>query len=367
MRETQQLSDEKSRLETLLSDVPVGVLLCSGDHALAYYNTQAADLLAASAAPGLDRKLFDYLREGPVRHAHDRLIATGDADAATDLLCTTALGAKALAARMRLIPGARGLAPAYVLTMQDVTADLTAHARRETLVGEILDRVRRPAANLSALIAVFPKAEAAPDRLDSALCQEIAALSQAVTELARRHDEAGQEGWPLIQTRAADLADGLKAHLEGEGAMLATTSADLLLRCNEFEIISLFDGIALHLREELNGSDMSMRIEEEVSGAMIRLCWQGKALGIAELDRWLAEPLDQAVPEISCRSVLAAHGTEIWPEPGAQGQQSLCLPIRQARRATTRPKPIVRNVVYDFDLLSRARSDKVADSPLQKT
>ena len=111
MRETQRLSQEKSRLETLLSDVPVGVLLVSGDHTLAFYNTPAVDLMAAGVSPGLDRRLFDYLREGPIRHAHDRLIATGDADAATDLLCTTATGARVLAARMRLTPGGQGSAP----------------------------------------------------------------------------------------------------------------------------------------------------------------------------------------------------------------------------------------------------------------
>ncbi|MEZ5796850.1 MAG: 3'-5' exonuclease [Paracoccaceae bacterium] len=96
---------------------------------------------------------------------------------------------------------------------------------------------------------------------------------------------------------------------------------------------------------------------------MIRLVWAGQPLPIGLLDRWLDQPLDRAVPEIACRSVLAAHATEIWPEPfGAL--QSLCLPIRQARRVTQRPKPVQRKVVYDFDLLSRARTDRVADTPL---
>jgi DNA polymerase-3 subunit epsilon len=40
------------------------------------------------------------------------------------------------------------------------------------------------------------------------------------------------------------------------------------------------------------------------------------------------------------------------------------LPIRQARRAVQRPKPVQRSVVYDFDLLDKARSDKVADTAL---
>lgn len=365
MRETQRLSDEKSRLETLLSDVPVGVLLCSGDHTLAFYNTQAVDLMAAGTAPGLDRKLFDYLRDGPVRHAHDRLIATGDPDAATDLLCTTLVGAKVLQARMRLTPGGQNSAPGYVLTLRDVTADLSAHARRDALLAEVFDRVRRPSANLATLMEVIPEGAAGPDRMDTALRQEVAALAHAVTELSTRHDESRQDGWPLAQTRASDLADGLKARLEGQNVPLTAHAADILLRANGFEIISLLDGIALHIRETLNAQDLSLTIEEEDSGAMIRLCWQGPPVSIAALDRWLAEPLDASVPEIPCRTVLATHATEIWPEPAPQGRQSLCLPIRQARRVTIKPKPVIRTVVYDFDLLSRARTDKVADTRLE--
>ena len=365
MRETQRLSEEKGRLETLLSDVPVGVLLCSADHSLAFYNSQAIDLMGAGTLPGLDRKLFDYLRTGPVRHAHERLLATGDADAATDLLCTTIAGAKVLSARMRLTPGGQGSAAGYVLTLRDVTADLSAHAKREALMAEVFDRLRRPAANLSTLMEVIPEGEAGPGRLDAALRQEVSALARAVTELSRRHDEAGQDGWQLVQTRASDLADGLNARLEGEGIALTTHAADLLLRCNGFEVISLLDDMALHLGSAAGARELTLTIEEEDSGAMIRLCWQGRPAGIGDLDRWLAEPLDKSVPEIPCRSVLASHSTELWPEPMGQGRYALCLPIRQARRVTARPKPVIRTVVYDFDLLSRARSDKVADTPLE--
>jgi DNA polymerase III subunit epsilon len=109
---------------------------------------------------------------------------------------------------------------------------------------------------------------------------------------------------------------------------------DLLLRCNGFEILSLLDDIALHLVHGSGAMALSLQIMEEDSGAMIRLCWTGQPLGIGDLDRWLTEPLDRSVPEIPCRSVLTSHGTELWPEPLPDGRQSLCLPIRQARRAT---------------------------------
>ncbi|MDX5350379.1 MAG: DNA polymerase III subunit epsilon, partial [Paracoccaceae bacterium] len=71
-RETLRLGTEKARLEALLSDVPVGVILCSADHALVFYNGPAAAIIGTGRAggleAGLDRKLFDYLHAAPLRH-----------------------------------------------------------------------------------------------------------------------------------------------------------------------------------------------------------------------------------------------------------------------------------------------------------
>ncbi|MCE5975234.1 PAS domain-containing protein [Sinirhodobacter sp. WL0062] len=102
-RETTRLAREKERLEALLSDVPVGALLCTAEHQLVFYNGQAVDLLGGAPAPGLDRRVFDYLYQPPVLHAYERLIETADPDAASDLLCATVADGKVLAARMRLL------------------------------------------------------------------------------------------------------------------------------------------------------------------------------------------------------------------------------------------------------------------------
>lgn len=47
------------------------------------------------------------------------------------------------------------------------------------------------------------------------------------------------------------------------------------------------------------------------------------------------------------------------------GVSTVRLPIPNARRATTRPAPIQREVVYDFDLLSKARNAGVLESTLE--
>ena len=364
-RETARLSAEKTRLEALLSDVPVGVLLCSGDHTLAFYNGQGVDLLGTGGAAGLDRNLFDYLHAGPVRHAYQRLLATGDSDAASDLLCTTTSGARVMAARMRLLEAEHGAgAPGYVLTLRDVTADLNAYAKREGLLADFFDLMRRHAANLSSLLAVQPEGAPIVAAVDQALRLEVQAFSSDVTDLTHRHDDSRSEGWPLALTRASDLLDGLTARMHSDGLTVTSQCDPLLLRCNGFEVIGLLAVLAKELSARCGHRDFAVSLTEDGTDAMIRLGWQGAALPLAELERWLDEAIDASTPDVSGRAVLQRHATDIWPE-SRDGLHALCLPIRAARRDRGRPKPVARAVVYDFDLLSKARNAPVADSRLQ--
>lgn len=365
-RETDRLSGEKERLETLLADVDAGVVLCSADHLLAFYNGQAVDLIGAgTVAPGLDRSLFDFLRDGPIRLAHERLLATGDTDAASDLLCATLTGSRVLSARMRLVQADGQAVPGYVLTLRDVTADIAAHARREALLTEVFDRIRRPVANLSTLLAAMPEQTDATARMDQALRQEVARLTTAVTDLTRKYDEGRADGASLTMTRASDLLDGVRARLEDSGLRAKTEAANLLLRCNGFEVISLFAGLAEGVAADGLARDFRLHVAEDGTGAMMRLIWQGQALPMAKLERWLDAPLENGFAQIRRRQVLATLGTEIWPESAGAGDAGLAMPIPEARRVVRRPSPIQRPVVYDFDLLSKARNEKVQDARLQ--
>jgi DNA polymerase-3 subunit epsilon len=364
-RETLRLGTEKARLEALLSDVPVGVILCSADHALVFYNGPAADIIGTGRAggleAGLDRKLFDYLHAAPLRHAYDRLLATGDPDAVSDLLCTTTVGARVLAARMRnLGEGAQG----YVLTLRDITGDMAAEARREAMLEGALDSLRRPAAALSTLVGVMPD-DALPAPMQTALREETQRLSQAVTRFGTAREDSQAEAGALPATRASDLTEGLSARLAAHGITVEAQAADLILRCNGYEILTLLEGLALHLADRAEGRGMTLAVEEEATGAAIRLSWTGPRAGVGELDRWLADPLSPDLPDRPARSVLASHATEIWPE-AAGDRSALCLPIRQARRAVARPKPVARKVVYDFELLSPARTDRLAEARLDR-
>jgi DNA polymerase III subunit epsilon len=366
-RETARLTSEKSRLEALLSDVPVGVLLCSAEHQMVFYNGQAVDALGAG---GLDRGLFEYLREAPVRHAYARLRDTADPDAASDLICATADGARILSARMRLVP-TDAPEPGYVLTLRDVTADLAAQGRREALMTDVFDRLRRAAANLQTIVsAQSGSPEQSGDAggaspLGSALSREVSALTQSVEGLSARREAERQDSPANIVLRASDLIDGLRARLGALGFAVEDRSDPILLRCNAFEIIGLMGALAAQVAATQGLTAFALSVTEDGPDAMLRLEWDGPSMPVGQMDRILGQSLGPDAAGASGRDVLAAHATEVWPEHASGGRAALCLPLALARRAVRRPKPIARAVVYDFDLLSKSRNSAIADTRLE--
>lgn len=341
-RETSRLSSEKALLETLLADVPVAVLLCTADYQMVFYNGQAVSVLEAVGAPGLDRNLFDYLREGPVRHAYERLARLGDPEATSDLICTTTASGRLLSGRMRVLARTQAeRRPGFVLTLRDVTAEHATHTAREALLAEIFDRLRRPGADL-------------------------ATLSAAIAELGQRYEEGGHLDWhPLAEVRARDLMDGIAAQFDALGLTLVTEAPELILRCDGFELALLFRSLGQRLVAGGHARSFTLRLtEEDGPGAVLDLIWQGPPLPGGDLDAWLGETLDADAPELTARAVLDAHATRARVERPADGLGAVRLPIPNARRATRRPAPIERDVVYDFDLLSKARSAGVLESRL---
>lgn len=368
-RETARLSSEKARLETLLADVPVAVLLCTAEHQLVFYNGQASDLLGAGLAPGLDRNLLDYLREGPVRHAYERLIQANDPDVVSDLLCATTGTSRLLAGRMRVLGRSEWSenpsAPGYVLTLRDVTADMAAHASREALLAEIFERVRRPAAELQAMLE-RDRRTAGEDAPGPGATAAMSAVLDAIAELGERHDALREDWRPLAHTRSEDLADGLGAKLEDLGLGLKCEGPALLLRCDGFQMVSLLAALAQRLAAAGHARSFRLLLEEEQGpGAHVDLAWCGEQVTGSALEGWMLEPLDAATPELSGRDVLLTHGVKLAPVKLAGGWSAVRLPVRNARRAGHHPPPMCRTVVYDFELLSKARNDVVAEARLE--
>ncbi|WP_434290411.1 exonuclease domain-containing protein [Celeribacter sp. SCSIO 80788] len=368
-QETTRLVEEKQKLTALSAEMPHGVVLLSGLHKIAFYNGAAAELLSADHPPGLDHSIFDLLRARPILSAYARLCAGEGGDGhVLPLTVATVHGAEVLSARMRLMhaPDEGDISPPYVLTLDDVTADLALHAEREKLLSRLFDRLRPSLTALSTALAARAEESGQNDpRLDAALTSEIGRLTAEVATLDAEYEAHKSDWWPMAQVRASELCDALTAQLAEEDIPLAADNSDpLALTLDAVQIVTLFTHVARRLSAEGARAFSFLISRDEGGGAMLALGWSGEPLSVDLLENWLREPLDVGLADMTGRDILDAHGTEAWPEFGRGSRAVLKLPIREARRLRRSFGDGRRTATYDFDLLSRTPPKELMDSPL---
>lgn len=374
---TEELNTQSSRLMALLSDIQTGLLVCSPSHQLVFYNGPSIELLSDTGRPRLDRSIFDLLRAGPIKQTYARLLSAPDGQQDAELLVSTTRCAKSLAAHMRLFSGALGIGetPGYVLTLRDVTADLALHTRRERMLAETIAAVRQPAGNLKTMLEVRTSLEGeagAADRasLDAAIMDEARALTGTIQTVSDEFDASLTTWWPMQDVRAADLIDGLRGHLSDDSPALDAPPVDLVLRCDGYAIVALLGHLIDVVTASAAPPAVTMTIAPDEEGALIRITWPGTPLDLDEVERALAQPIDEAADAMTGREVLDRHGSDVWPVGGSDGKAALILPVREARAEAPVPPPKghipERPTVFDFSLLKQRADGAVSGRPLSE-
>ncbi|MBW6418054.1 exonuclease domain-containing protein [Celeribacter sp. PS-C1] len=371
-QETTRLIEEKEKLTALSAEMPLGIVLVSGHHKIAFYNGAAADLMSADHAPGLDHSIFDFLRARPIQSAYARLCAGEGGDGhVLPLTVATTHGGEVLSARMRLMhaPDEGDITPPYVLTLDDVTSDLTVHAEREKLLSRLFATLRPSIASLQTTLAARTMDDnlRSDPRLDAALVDEMEKLTGVIAKLDEEYEAGKANWWPMAQVRSAELCDALSAQLQQDDiALIADASDAMALTLDAVQIITLLSHIARHITRT-GGRALSFLISrDEGGGAMLALGWSGDPLSVDLLESWLSETLDVGLVDMSGRDILEAHGTEIWPEFGRASRAVLKLPIREARRLRRTLGDGRRAVTYDFDLLLKTPPKELMETPLSE-
>ncbi|MFW5834737.1 MAG: PAS domain-containing protein, partial [Pseudomonadota bacterium] len=151
-RATAETDRQKGRLEALIRDLQLGVVICNLDHQILLFNQHALKILHVGGDLGLGRSLFDAVTPDPFRHALERLdrrFATGrhedhDEGLSALVVCATADGRFTLQGRISLIVDTQLGGPVgYVAVFDDVTQQLASHVKRDRLLSMATEEMRR--------------------------------------------------------------------------------------------------------------------------------------------------------------------------------------------------------------------------------
>ncbi|SLN48659.1 DNA polymerase III PolC-type [Pseudoruegeria aquimaris] len=369
-RETATIEENRARLEAILAEVEAGIILCTADHEVAFYNGPARALFPEGRL-GLGRPLFSCLKPGPLRHAQKRL-QDAPPGTASDLLCVSEAG-QILAGRMRLFSAGRQ--GGYLLSLRDVTAPLRNQLARDAALSGALEEMRRPAAGLQALLEVLDTDLPPEDRsrLLAAMAEETETLVGQITGLINRRMQEDRSGdwWPMPLIHAEDIRAGLAA-----GLGVPATAEALSLPCDGYALVQLATALGRRLQESGRGDGLKAALSRVAPGAALDLLWQGPPLSVTDLDAWLDAPFEAHLPGITGRRLLDVHGAEAWPERAAGGGHRLRILLPRTGTETeggsgTEPKALPPAqadepaAVYDFDLITRPAPPDIAQSPLR--
>lgn len=374
---------EKAQLEAVLRDLRECVLICNPSHEILLYNAEAQRLLGAEGEIGLGRSLFRLITEAPVVHALERLtnrFTSGRYRTHRDHLsvavtCATRDGARTLQGRISLILDAdETRVDGFVATFRDATALIADEAARDHLLREMLEDLRRPAANLRAAVETLT---AAPDIDDAARGQFMGVLDAESRRLADRLDgmaEAFNElrvgGWSMNDMVSEALVDCVADRLRGSNAPeIAHVGPAHWVHCDSFTVVELLARIAQDLgREEVQR--ITMQAEPSGAHVFLDLGWTGPVADFADSDAWLDAPLSDALGTLNARDVLTHHRTALWTVTRPDGSRGLRLPLppgvedhANAPAESLPPRP----EFYDFALLRRRVPADIRDRALSDT
>lgn len=343
-RETARLSLEKSRLETLLAEVPDGVLFCTPDHSVVLYNARAVDILGHTEALGLNRPVRHLLMPGPILQAYTRLLEAGETEGA-DILCATRRGARLLEARIRLLylEGQETSGPGYVLSLRDVSKDLKVHAERATLLDRLIDAA-------DAALPALPE----PQKT---------ALSETVANIAARKAATDTQWWPMEALPLGDLGAALRARLARKDVALSVDLPTRRIRADGYAITRMLERLALGWSGQ-GATAFTLRLAQLGDSAVtLSLESNAPAPDRADLSDWLSAPLSPGFADFSGGDVQTTHGTRVTLGEGDAGRAALQVSLPLAA-----PKPALpaRAMQYDFDLLHADLPKELSQAPLSK-
>ena len=384
-RATDETERQKGRLEALVRDLQLGVVICNLDHQILLFNQHALKILHVSGDLGLGRSLFDAVSAEPFRHALERLDRrfaerrheAHDEGLSALVVCATADGRHTLQGRVSLIVDSTLGAPVgYVAVFDDVTQSLAAQVKRDRLLSLATEEMRRPAANLQAAVEVLASADEldgeSRNALEQVLLDETAALSARLQQLEEDSRDLLAGAWPMSDVFSTTLFACLETRLTGsDGLSMDIAGEPVWLCCDSLTVIEVCREFVRRLADVQGVRHVTMSASVLGGRVYVDITWQGSVVPMATIDSWLQAPLDASIGGLTGHDVMDRHKTEFWCEPAGPGLARLRLPLAAARRqhqstyAPAMPLP-QRPEFYDFDLLRRIDTARIEDAPLRQ-
>jgi DNA polymerase-3 subunit epsilon len=325
---------ETARLAALLNDLHEGVLVCNLQNQLVLFNQVALRLLRVAGEIGLGRSLASLMVLEPLQHCLDMLQRRDPEDHAHLPFLSRSHDGKALLQGRISLLRQNGVPSGSVITFDDVTAQLGALARRDALLREMMEILRRD----------LPPADVIKSALDHA------------TDGYRRLVTGW---WPMSDIHSGSLLDLVVRRLAGSKLQVSVVGLPIWLHGDGHSLALALDALLRALAIGSGVSQFDLSAEQTGDACSIVVSWLGPAVAADILAAWMTVPISPALGGLTVKDVMAHHSRDDPVEEEVGGRQRLKLDMLPPH-APPKPKKVAeigsgRPEFFDFNLLEQGR------------
>lgn len=388
------LNEERNRLAALMSELPGGVLVCNTDGQILLYNQQAQTLLQPPGQDmfreekrggwlGLGRSIFGVLDRDPIVHALELLqqAAEKGQSAPTSGFMTTLHEGRCLRVNMAPVVRQRegkGEISGFVLTLQDMTRQIEADTRRDTLIQTLTDQSQSALGEIRQSIStILSEPQLRPEQLEGyrqIIDRASRSLQEHLTQARQNYARHLQALSRVEDVLAESLLKILQKNLRERFAIEVDLDADegLWLKLDSYSLVQAVSHLAVLLKgqKQLGTVTVSLKRVGRDQASMI-LHWPRACLDRDVIREWEETPLitDAQGKLLSVREMVTQHGGALSIE-GVEGKA--CHKIRIDFPADVGEQRIEvgshleeRPVYYEFDLFHQSGGRELGQQPLR--
>jgi DNA polymerase-3 subunit epsilon len=337
---TASIEQEKARLAALLNDLHEGVLVCNLRHQLVLYNQVALKLLRVGGELGLGRPLFALMVMEPLQHCLDMLYRRDQSEGAHMPFMSRTHDARSLLQGRVSLVYAGGEPSGYVVTFDDVTAQVSALARRDALLREVIELLRAERPNT------------------------------ALDHAQRGYRSLVTGWWPMSDLHSGSLFELVLARLKGSPIEVSIVGLPVWLHGDGHSLVLALDALLRALSIGTGVKQFDLAAESEDACCWIMVGWVGPRITAQSLQNWQSVPVSPALGGLTVRDVIVHHTSKDPVEEERDGRQWLKLAMKPAQQP---PKAEAagergpgRPEFFDFNLLAQGRGAAIADLPLRE-